>query len=74
MKLNALKVALAKRILEQDNEATLRIVEDVLGGDIQLSAAQKAELDRDWEAYKAGEGRNKTWNEEKAAARKHTKA
>lgn len=70
MKLNELKVTLAKQIIESEDEGELRIVDDVLNPthDFKLTAAQKAELDRDFADYKAGKGKNYTWAEVKAHA------
>ncbi|HRH68070.1 MAG TPA: hypothetical protein PLB89_01055 [Flavobacteriales bacterium] len=71
MKLNDLKVSLAKQILESENESELRSVDEVLNppAHFKLSAAQKAELDRDFADYKAGKGKNHTWAEVKAHVR-----
>jgi len=71
MKLNELKVNLAKQILESESEDQLRTVDELLNPPAQfkLSAAQKAELDRDFADYKAGKGENHTWAEVKARVR-----
>ena len=71
MKLTELKVSLAKQILESENEDQLRTVDELLNPPEQfkLSAAQKAELDRDFEDYKAGKGKNHTWADVKAHVR-----
>jgi putative addiction module component (TIGR02574 family) len=74
MKLNDLKIDLAKRILGSESEETLRMVDEILGGDLKLSAKQKAELDRDWNDHQAGKGQNMNWNAVKANARKRGKA
>ncbi|HQV51291.1 MAG: hypothetical protein IPI00_15885 [Flavobacteriales bacterium] len=73
MKLNELKVTLAKQILESDNEEQLRSVDQVLNppAKFKLTAAQKAELDSDFADYKAAKGKNHTWNEVKAHVRSH---
>lgn len=69
MKLNELKVTLAKQIRESQNEEELRSVDDFLNArQLKLTAAQKAELDRDFADYKAGKGKNFTWAEVKAHA------
>ncbi len=72
MKLNELKVTLAKQILESESEDLLRSVDEILNPRAQykLSAAQKAELDRDFADYQAGNGNNHTWDEVKAHARR----
>lgn len=73
MKLNELKVTLAKQILESESESELRSVDMVLnqGVNFELSAKQKAELERDFADYKAGKGKNRTWAEVKARVRGH---
>ncbi len=62
MKLNELKVALAKQILESENESELRSVDMVLnqGFDFQLSDEQKAQLDAAHSRYLRGEGKSYT--------------
>jgi putative addiction module component (TIGR02574 family) len=70
MKLTKLKVTLAKQILESENEAELRSVDELLNArQLKLTAEQKAELDQDFADYKAGKGKNYTWAEVKAHAR-----
>lgn len=71
MKLNELKVSLAKQILESQNEEELRTVDELLNPPAQfkLSAAQKAELDRDFADYKSGKGKNYSWAEVKSHVR-----
>jgi len=71
MKLNELKVTLAKQILESENEEELRLVEGLLKptARLRLTAAEKAELDKDYADYKAGKGKNYTWAEAKAHVR-----
>lgn len=75
MKLNELKVALAQQILNSDDEKELRTVEEVLNNDVpfRLSVREKADLDRDLAAHKAGKGRTYTWKEVKAHARKRAR-
>ena len=52
MKLNDLKVSLTQQILQSNDEERLRMVEDILEGQkpFQLTARQKAELDKDFAA------------------------
>jgi len=71
MKLNELKVSLARQILESENEDQLRTVDELLNppAPFKLSASQKAELDRDFIDYKAGKGKNHSWAEVKAHVR-----
>ncbi|MFZ1693842.1 MAG: addiction module protein [Flavobacteriales bacterium] len=71
MKLNELKVELAKQILASEDEEQLQTVDQLLNPSDQfkLSAAQKAELDRDFKDYKAGKGANYTWAEVKSHVR-----
>ncbi len=71
MKLDELKVSLAKQILGSESEDQLRTVDEVLDPPAQfkLSAAQKAELDRDFANNTAGKGKNHTWAEVKARVR-----
>ena len=72
MKLNELKIALVQQILHSEDADELRTVDELLnhGAPFELSAKEKAELDKDFADYKAGKGRNYTWNEVKAHARK----
>lgn len=62
MKLNELKVSLAKQILESDSEEQLRSVEQVMnqGVNFELSDEQKAELDASHSRYLRGEGKSFT--------------
>ena len=62
MKLNDLKVTLAKQILESENESELRSVDMVLnqGVNFELSAEQKAQLDSAHSRYLRGEGKSYT--------------
>lgn len=71
MKLSELKVELAKRILESQDEEQLQTVGQLLNPSDQfkLSAAQKAELNRDFKDYKAGKGASCTWAEVKSHVR-----
>lgn len=75
MKFNELKVALAQQILNSDDEKELRTVEEVLNSDVpfRLNAREKAELDRDLADHKVGKGRNYSWKEVKAYARKRAR-
>lgn len=59
-KFNDLKVALAKQILETDNESELLSVDLVMnhGVDFSLGAKQKAALDEGHARFKRGEGRS----------------
>ena len=72
MKLNELKISLVQQILHSEDADELRTVDELLnhGAPFELSAKEKAELDKDFADYKAGKGRNYTWNEVKAHARK----
>ncbi|MBL0129657.1 MAG: hypothetical protein IPP83_19885 [Flavobacteriales bacterium] len=71
MKLTELKVSLAKQILESESEDELRTVDLLLNPPavFKLSAAQKAELDRDFADHQAGKGKNHSWAEVKAHVR-----
>lgn len=71
-KLTDLKVSLAKRILESDDVGRLQVIDDLLQakGGVQLSKEERAELDRDFADFQAGKGRNHTWAEVKAYARR----
>jgi len=62
MKLNELKVSLAKQILESDSEEQLRSVDMVLnqGVNFELTDKQKAELDASHSRYLRGEGMSYT--------------
>lgn len=62
MKLNDLKVTLAKQILESDSETELRSVDMLLnqGVNFELSAEQKAQLDSAHSRYLRGEGKSYT--------------
>ena len=57
-KFNELKVALAKQILESENESELLSVDLVMnhGVDFSLTAKQKTELDEAHAKFKRGEG------------------
>lgn len=71
MKLNDLKVSFTQQILQSNDEERLRMVEDILDDrkTFQLTARQKAELDKDFAEHKAGRGKVYTWDEVKAHAR-----
>ncbi|MBP8822672.1 MAG: hypothetical protein KBH07_03405 [Flavobacteriales bacterium] len=56
MKLNELKVSLAKQVLESDSEYTLRSLEMILEQDQSLTREQMAQLDAAHERYVRGEG------------------
>ena len=58
MKLNELKVSLAKQVLESDSEYTLRSLEMILEQDQILTKEQKAQLDAAHERYVRGEGKS----------------
>lgn len=75
-RLSELKLSLAKRILDSEDEEQLRTVDQLLGAKdaFRLSAAEKAELDADFAEFKAGKGKVYTWDEVKADARKAIKA
>lgn len=75
MKISDLKVSLAKRILDSNDEAQLRAVDSILSDSVsfQLSDEQKAELDRDFADYTAGVGSDHSWAEVKAHARRQKK-
>lgn len=62
MKLNELKVTLAKQILESEIETELRSVDMLLnqGVNFELSAEQKAQLDSAHSRYLRGEGKSYT--------------
>lgn len=62
MKLNELKVSLAKQILESESGSELRSVDMVLnqGVNFELSAEQKAQLDASHARYLRGEGNSYT--------------
>jgi len=62
MKLNELKVTLAKQILESESESELRSVDMVLnqGVNFELSHEQKAQLDASHSRYLRGEGKSYT--------------
>lgn len=70
--LTELKLSLAKRILDSEDEDQLLTVDQVLGngGSLKLSAKQKAELDADFADYKNGKGSSYTWAEVKAHAKR----
>ena len=72
MKLNDLKISLTQQILQSNDEERLRMVEDIMEGHkpFQLTARQKAELDKDFAAYEAGRGEVYTWEQVKSHARK----
>ena len=69
--LTELKLALAKRILDCDDEAQLRTVDQLMGGEgsFTLTPAQRSELDADLADFVKGKGKNYTWAEVKAHAR-----
>ena len=58
MKLNELKVSLAKQVLESDSEYTLRSLEMILEQDQKLTEEQMVQLDAAHERYVRGEGKN----------------
>lgn len=60
MKLTELKVALAKQILESDDESELRSVDMVLnqGFSFEMSDDHKAQLDAAHSRYLRGEGKS----------------
>ncbi|MBK9147444.1 MAG: hypothetical protein IPM12_06450 [Flavobacteriales bacterium] len=62
MKLNELKVSLAKQILESESESELHSVDMVLnqGFNFELSAEQKVQLDASHQRYVRGEGKSFT--------------
>ena len=62
MKLNELKVTLAKQILESESESELRSVDMVLnqGINFELSDEQKEQLDAAHARYLRGEGKSYT--------------
>jgi hypothetical protein len=62
MKLNELKVTLAKQILESENESELLSVDLILnkGFDFELSKEQKAQLDAAHARYLHSEGKSYT--------------
>ncbi len=62
MKLNELKVSLAKQILESESESELHSVDLVLNQAVnfELSAEQKAQLDASHSRYLRGEGKSYT--------------
>jgi len=62
MKLNELKVTLAKQILGSESESELRSVDMVLnqGVNFELSGEQKAQLDASHSRYLRGEGKSYT--------------
>lgn len=72
--LTELKLSLAKRILDSDDEDQLLTVDQLLGngGSFKLSAKQRKELDADFADYKNGKGTNYTWAEVKAHAKRAT--
>lgn len=59
MKLNELKVELAKQILQSENMDELQLVDRLLNPTrhFKLTAAQKEELDRGFEEYTSGKAR-----------------
>ena len=67
-----LKLSLAKRILDCNNEDQLLTVDQLMGegGSFKLSAKQKAELDADFADFKNGKGANYSWEQVKAHARR----
>lgn len=69
--LTELKQALAKRILDCDDEDQLRTVDQLMGGEgsFTLTSAQRLELDADFADFVKGKGKNYTWAEVKAHAR-----
>jgi len=62
MKLNDLKVTLAKQILESESETELRSVDMLLnqGVNFELTTEQKAQLDSAHSRYLRGEGKSYT--------------
>ncbi|QQR87888.1 MAG: hypothetical protein IPJ76_06595 [Flavobacteriales bacterium] len=76
MKLNELKLALVQQILNSEDADELRTVDEVLnhGTVFKLSAKEKAELDKDFAAYRSGKGRNSSWAEVKAYARQRARS
>jgi hypothetical protein len=71
-KLTDLKVSLAKRILESEDAGRLQVIDDLLQakGGVQLSKEERADLDSDFADFQGGKGRNHTWAEVKAYARR----
>lgn len=69
--LTELKLALAKRILDCEDEARLLTVEELMDGpeSFTLTAKQRAELDADFEDYVKGKGKNYSWGEVRDHAR-----
>lgn len=65
MKLDELKVTLAKQILESESESELRSVDMVLNQAVnfELSEEQKAQLDASHSRYLKGEGKSYTSDE-----------
>lgn len=67
-----LKLSLAKRILDCENEDQLLTVDQLLAerGSFKLSAKEKVELDADFADFKSGKGANYSWEQVKAHARR----
>lgn len=70
--LSELKLSLAKRILDCENEEQLRAVDQLLDdkGSFKLNAKQKAELDSDFADFNNGKGMNYSWEAVKAHAKR----
>lgn len=70
--LSELKLSLAKRILDCENEDQLRTVDQLLDdkGTFKLNAKQNAELDTDFADFKNGKGMNYSWGAVKAHAKR----
>ena len=70
--LSELKLSLAKRILDCENEDQLRTVDQLLDAkcSFKLNAKQKAELDADFADFKNGKGTNYSWEAVKAHAKR----
>ncbi len=65
-KLAEKRVAIAKRILETEDEGLLNTMDELVNGrQFKLTAADIRDLDRISAKYKAGEGKTYTWPEVK---------
>ena len=71
--LEARKRALAKRILESNDERVIADLEHLTGGaePFELSAEQKKELDASLDRYLRGESTTYTWEQVQAHVRGH---
>lgn len=67
-----LKLSLAKRILDCEDEDQLLTVDQLMTdeGSFKLSSKEKAELDADFADFKGGKGPNYSWEQVKAHARR----